>query len=286
VLGFEYGFSIENPYVLAIWEAQFGDFFNGAQIVIDTFITGGETKWLTQSALTLILPHGLDGAGPEHSSCKIERFLQACDSKEDAVDGDDVNIQVVFPTTPAQYFHLLRRQMIRNFRKPMIVIGPKMLLRHPTAVSTLDEMVAGTTFRPVLSDPVAGSSAASAQKVTRVVFLTGKHYYTLEKERQSRGEADNLAFIRLESLCPFPAAELQAELKKFPKAKEFIWCQEEHRNAGAWSFVAPRFENIVGVKLRYIGRPVSAIPAAGIGEVHQKEARDIIDAVFAPVKSV
>lgn len=273
-LGFEYGMSIENPNHLIIWEAQFGDFFNGAQIIIDTFISGGEAKWLLQSGLVMLLPHGYDGAGPEHSSCRIERFLQMTDSREDGVDGDSVNMQVVNPTTPAQYFHLLRQQMVRDFRKPLIVVGPKLLLRLPAAVSTLQEMGPGTHFKPVLGDDIVNSAL-----VRRVVFCSGKHYYALAKQREATQSLDT-AIIRLESLCPFPAEMIRQELKKFPKAKEFVWSQEEQRNMGAWSFVSPRFENILGVKLQYIGRRVLAVPAVGIGKLHSQEVTDILSGTF------
>ncbi|XP_059162546.1 2-oxoadipate dehydrogenase complex component E1-like [Physella acuta] len=275
VLGFEYGFSIDNPRTLVIWEAQFGDFFNAAQTIIDTYVTCGELKWLLQSGLVMLLPHGMDGAGPEHSSCRIERFLLQCDSKEDKVDGDDVNIQIVNPTTPAQYFHLLRRQMLRNFRKPLIVAAPKTVLRLPAATSTLPDMQPGTHFLPVLSDP-----GVSPADVTRVVFCSGKHYYALVTERESRG-AKHVAFVRLESLCPFPAGELQEVLKTYPKAKEFIWSQEEHRNMGAWSFVNPRFRNLIGCNLKYAGREILGIPAVGIGELHKQEIVDIMNQTFS-----
>ncbi|XP_053405855.1 2-oxoadipate dehydrogenase complex component E1-like [Mercenaria mercenaria] len=274
VLGFEYGMSIDNPRSLVIWEAQFGDFFNGAQPIIDTYVTSGENKWLLQTGLVMLLPHGMDGAGPEHSSCRIERFLQGCDSSETSVDGDDINIQILNPTTPAQYFHLLRRQMIRNYRKPVIVIAPKTLLRLPAATSSLSEMAPGTTFQPVLGD-----LKVKGEKVNKVVFCSGKHYYAIQKERDTRN-IDDMAIIRLESLCPFPAAELQRELSKYSNAKEYIWAQEEHRNMGAWSFVSPRFENLVGCKLHYVGRDVLVLPAVGIGHIHKMQADKLISDLF------
>ncbi|KAK3755337.1 hypothetical protein RRG08_026067 [Elysia crispata] len=275
VLGFEYGFSIDKPNALVIWEAQFGDFFNAAQTIIDTYVTSGELKWLLQSGLVMVLPTGMDGAGPEHSSCRIERFLQQCDSKEDKVDGDNVNIQIVNPTTAAQYFHLLRRQMVRNFQKPLIVAGPKTLLRLPAAASTLAEMAPGTHFLPVLPD----STAVTSAEVTRLVFCSGKHYYALVEERQKRA-AKHVAFIRLESLCPFPTSELQELLQQYPNVKEFIWSQEEHRNMGAWSFVNPRFQNLVGCSLKYAGRDVLGTPAVGIGELHKKEIEAMMAQTF------
>ncbi|XP_046352176.2 probable 2-oxoglutarate dehydrogenase E1 component DHKTD1, mitochondrial isoform X1 [Haliotis rufescens] len=274
VLGFEYGFSMENPNTLVIWEAQFGDFFNGAQSIIDTYISSGEDKWLLQNGLVMLLPHGMDGAGPEHSSCRMERFLQMCSSHEDGIDGDHVNFQVANPTTPAQYFHLLRRQMVRNFRKPLVMVAPKVLLRLPAATSSLADMAPGTNFLPVLGDP-----KVKADSVTKVIFVSGKHYYTLVKERETRG-LDNVAVVRLESLCPFPAEELRAEIKKYSKASEFVWSQEEHRNMGAWTFVAPRFQNIVGVQLKYAGRCNLGVPATAIGEIHRQESAAIIEQTF------
>ncbi|XP_073248521.1 2-oxoadipate dehydrogenase complex component E1-like [Porites lutea] len=273
-LGFEYGMSVENPNHLIIWEAQFGDFFNGAQIIIDTFISGGEAKWLMQSGLVMLLPHGYDGAGPEHSSCRIERFLQLTDSKEDEVDGDNVNMYIANPTTPAQYFHLLRQQLLRNFRKPLIVVGPKLLIRLPAAVSSLHEMAPGTHFQPVLGD-----STVNKASVSRVVFCSGKHYYALTKQREATNNM-NTAIVRLESLCPFPAEVIRQELQKFPGAKEYIWSQEEHRNMGAWSFVSPRFENILGIKLKYAGRKVLGVPAVGIGKLHSQEVIEILNDTF------
>ncbi|KAH0555015.1 probable 2-oxoglutarate dehydrogenase E1 component DHKTD1 homolog, mitochondrial [Cotesia glomerata] len=270
VLGYEYGLSITSPSTLAIWEAQFGDFFNGAQIVIDTYISSGETKWMTSSGLTMLLPHGYDGAGPEHSSCRIERFLQLTDSKEHLPDGDNVNMQVVNPTTPAQYFHLLRRQMIRNFRKPLVVVAPKGLLRLKSATSALEEMGPGTQFKNVIAD-----NLVDPPKVERVILVSGKHYYALEKQREAIG-LQNAAIIRLESLCPFPIVEINEELKKYRNAKYFIWSQEEPQNMGAWSFVKPRFENLCGIKPKYCGREALATPAVGVGQIHQREATEVI----------
>ncbi|XP_023283554.1 probable 2-oxoglutarate dehydrogenase E1 component DHKTD1, mitochondrial [Seriola lalandi dorsalis] len=276
VLGFEYGMSIAQPKLLPIWEAQFGDFFNGAQIIFDTFITGGEAKWLLQCGMVILLPHGYDGAGPEHSSCRMERFLQMCDSKEEGVDSDSVNMSVVNPTTPAQYFHLLRRQMIRNFRKPLIVVGPKTLLRFSGAVSSLTELAPGTSFKPVLGD-----TSVSAASVQRVVLCSGKHYYALLKQREASAANQNTALIRVEELCPFPLEALQQELKKYPSAKEFIWSQEEPQNMGPWSFIAPRFEKQLACKLRLVSRPALPAPAVGIGTLHQQQQEAIITATFS-----
>ncbi|XP_043980964.1 probable 2-oxoglutarate dehydrogenase E1 component DHKTD1, mitochondrial [Gambusia affinis] len=276
VLGFEYGMSIAQPKLLPIWEAQFGDFFNGAQIIFDTFISGGEAKWLLQCGMVILLPHGYDGAGPEHSSCRMERFLQMCDSKEEGVDGDTVNMAVVNPTTPAQYFHLLRRQMIRNFRKPLIVVGPKTLLRFSGAVSSLSELAPGTSFRPVLGD-----ASVSAESVQKVVLCSGKHYYALLKQRETSAAGQRTALIRVEELCPFPVHPLQQELRKYPNAKEFIWSQEEPQNMGPWSFVAPRFEKQLACKLRLVSRPALPAPAVGIGTLHHQQQEAILAATFS-----
>ncbi|XP_008214961.1 probable 2-oxoglutarate dehydrogenase E1 component DHKTD1 homolog, mitochondrial isoform X1 [Nasonia vitripennis] len=275
VLGYEYGLSITLPNTLPIWEAQFGDFFNGAQTIIDTFVSSGEAKWMTTSGLTMLLPHGYDGAGPEHSSCKLERFLQLTDSREDRPDGDDVNMQVVNPTTPAQYFHLLRRQMVRNFRKPLILVAPKTLLRHVSATSGLDEIAPGTSFKTVIGDEKAQENA-----VRKVILVSGKHYYALEKHREILG-AQDVAIIRVESLCPFPVAELNEEIQKYQHAKTFIWSQEEPQNMGAWSFVRPRFENLCGRQLRYSGREPLATSAVGIGQLHQRQSEEVVVKPFA-----
>ncbi|KAL3246016.1 hypothetical protein MRX96_057989 [Rhipicephalus microplus] len=233
---------LETPKTLVVWEAQFGDFHNSAQVVIDTFVTSGEAKWFLQSGMVVLLPHGFDGAGPEHSSCRIERFLQMTDSKEDAVDGDDINFGFVNPTTPAQYFHLLRRQMVRNFRKPL--------------------------------DPKPRLNAC------RVLLCSGKHYYALAKHRTELRRDEDTAIVRLEALCPFPAKELADELAKYTQAKEFFWCQEEHRNMGAWSFIQPRVQNILGRQLKYAGRANLGVPAVGVGQIHQKECQEILQKAF------
>jgi len=275
VLGYEYGMSIENPRHLCIWEAQFGDFFNGAQIIIDTFVANGEMKWLLQSGLVMLLPHGMDGAGPDHSSCKLERFLQLSDSKEDSGDGDDVNMEVVNPTTPAQYFHLLRRQQIRNYRKPLIVAAPKLILRMGAATSTLADMTEGTHYKPVIGD-----TKPNPASVKTVVFCSGKYYYEMDRLRE-KNNRDDIAIVRLESLVPFPAEELKAELLKYSKsARKFVWCQEEHRNQGAWSFVSPRFKNLLNVQLSYAGRSVLGASAIGVSKWHANESEDLIKQVF------
>ncbi|XP_078039369.1 putative 2-oxoadipate dehydrogenase complex component E1 homolog [Augochlora pura] len=274
VLGYEYGMSIALPTTLTVWEAQFGDFFNGAQIVIDTFVTSGEAKWMLSSGLTVLLPHGYDGAGPEHSSCRIERFLQLTDSNEDKPDGDDVNMHVVNPTTPAQYFHLLRRQMLRNFRKPLIVVAPKILLRHNAATSLLQDMGPQTRFANVIGD-----EKTAATNVDKVILVSGKHFYALDDYRNTTGQS-NVAIVRLEALCPFPVHELLQELDRYKNAKTFIWSQEEPRNMGPWNFVKPRFENLCGRRLQYCGRRPMAAPAAGDGHVHQQETQEVITKPF------
>ncbi|XP_065832966.1 2-oxoadipate dehydrogenase complex component E1-like [Oscarella lobularis] len=273
VLGFEYGMSIESPMNLVIWEAQFGDFFNGAQIPIDAFVSSGETKWLLQSGLVMLLPHGMDGAGPEHSSCRIERFLQLCDSDEDALDGDRVNMCVANPTTPAQYFHLLRRQMIRNFRKPLVVASPKLILRSPLATSSLMDFAPGSTFQTVIGDSVPSKT------VKKVIFCSGKHFYALNEFRQEKDISDT-AIVRLESICPFPSEELKKELAKYETGTEFVWSQEEHQNMGPWSFVYRRFQRQLNVNLMYAGRAPLAAPAVGDAKTHRKEHEQVLQTTF------
>ncbi|KAG6906841.1 hypothetical protein DXG01_011744 [Tephrocybe rancida] len=283
VLGFEYGASWERPNILPIWEAQFGDFFNGAQVIIDTYLVSAETKWLKQSGIVMLLPHGLDGAGPEHSSSRIERMLQLSDAAyEPTADGqpENVNIHVAFPTTPAQYFHLLRRQIKRNFRKPLIVAGPKALLRLSAASSPLSDLGEGTTFKPVLDDPIADAS-----QVKRVVLLSGKIYYDLIKHRDTCGLNDAVAFIRLEELSPFPFKQLTETLKRYTAAREFIYLQEEPRNQGAYTHVASRIQPVfkkIGYNgaLEYRGRKESALPAPGIGKLYGTQQKAVVDAAF------
>ena len=270
VLGFEYGYSLAEPRALVLWEAQFGDFANGAQVVIDQFIASGEMKWLRMSGLVLLLPHGFEGQGPEHSSARLERFLQLC--------ADD-NMQVVNLTTPANYFHALRRQMQRNFRKPLVVMTPKSLLRHKRAVSKLSEFGPGSSFHRVLwddaqSNPGSTLALVPDEQIQRVVLCSGKVYYDLFEEREKRGE-NRIQILRLEQIYPFPGLALTDELTRFPNA-EIIWCQEEPKNQGAWSFVAPNIESCMeqlGRKglLRYTGRKASASPAVGQASVHQAE---------------
>ncbi len=271
VLGFEYGYSTAEPKALVLWEAQFGDFANGAQVVMDQFIASGEMKWLRMSGITLLLPHGYEGQGPEHSSARLERYLQLC-----AQD----NMQVCVPTTPANYFHILRRQMHRSFRKPLIVLTPKSLLRHKKCTSFLSDMVPGTSFHRVLRDQaevVPGATTVklvSDDKIKRVVLCTGKVYFDLMEEREKRGE-NRIQILRLEQLYPFPENVLAQELARFPKA-EIVWCQEEPQNQGAWHFVRSRIEDTVAklggkASPRYTGRPEYASTAAGLMKQHLAE---------------
>ncbi len=272
VLGFEYGYTLAEPKVLVLWEAQFGDFANGAQVVIDQFISSGEMKWLRMSGLVLLLPHGYEGQGPEHSSARLERYLQLC-----AQD----NMQVCAPTTPANYFHMLRRQMHRPFRKPLIVMTPKSLLRHKRAVSFLSDMDTSNSFHRVLRDQaevVPGATTITLSKdadIKRVVLCSGKVYFDLMEEREKRGE-NRIQILRLEQLYPFPDSVLAEELNRFPKA-ELVWCQEEPKNQGAWSFVAPRLEALTGGKPRYVGRPEYASTAAGLMKQHLAELAQFLN---------
>ncbi|XP_067617256.1 probable 2-oxoadipate dehydrogenase complex component E1 homolog isoform X2 [Eurosta solidaginis] len=270
VLAYEYGMAIDDPNKLIIWEAQFGDFANCAQIGIDNFIVSGATKWMDSNGLVILLPHGYDGAASEHSSCRIERFLQLCDSKETAPDGDNVNVHIVNPTTSAQYFHLLRRQLLRNFRKPLVVVAPKIMLRHPSAASTYIDFQPSTHFHNVIGD-----SSVNTDQVRKVILCSGKHFFVLDEARKLKNINDT-ALIRLESLCPFPAYEIQQEIGKYKQAKTYVWSQEEHRNMGAWSFVRPRFQYFTGKQLEYVGRNEASTTATGIGKVHRREAEEII----------
>jgi len=258
VLGFEYGYSVEAPGTLVLWEAQFGDFANGAQVIIDQFIASAEDKWRQATRLAMLLPHGSEGQGPEHSSARIERYLQLC------ADG---NMQVCNATTPAQYFHLLRRQMRQPDAKPLVVFTPKSLLRLPAASSPLSELVSGG-FLSCLRDPDAPDAVA----VERLVFCSGKVYYDLRAERERRGQRRS-AVLRLEQLYPFPADRLRELVAAYPGAREALWVQEEPRNMGAFSFVRPLLEGILppGTGLRYVGRAPSSSPATGNAAVHKRE---------------
>lgn len=273
VLGFEYGYSCADPNTLTIWEAQFGDFVNGAQVVIDQFISSGEAKWGRQSGLTMLLPHGYEGQGPEHSSARIERFLQLC-----AVN----NIQVVQPTTAAQIFHLLRRQMIRKFRKPLVIMTPKSLLRNKDAGSPLKDL-ATDRFRSVIGEVDKDINPAN---VKRVLACSGKVYYDLVNARAER-KANNVAIIRVEQIYPFAHKTFETELRKYPKATEVVWVQDEPQNQGAWFYVEHHlFGNMSpGQKLAYSGRPASASPAVGYLAKHQEQQKALIDQAFNRFKS-
>lgn len=278
VLAFEYGMSIENPNRLTLWEAQFGDFFNSAQTVFDTCILSGESKWLLQSGIVILLPHGHDGAGPEHSSCRLERFLQLSDSQEDGVDGESVNCSIANVTTPAQYFHLLRRQMLRPYRKPLVLASPKLLLRHPDCVSSLHHMGTQTHFQSVIDDPLFPSSNPKSP-ITKIIVCTGKHYFTLHKYRKENKLVDT-SLIRIEMLVPFPTVQLQQVLKTYTNAKRIIWSQEEPRNMGAWSFVAPRLSKTSALPLHYAGRLESCFVATSVKQQHENECLQILNETF------
>ncbi len=268
VLGFEYGYSQTAPNSLVLWEGQFGDFANGAQVIVDQFITSGESKWLRMSGLVMLLPHGYEGQGPEHSSARLERYLQLC--AED-------NIQVANCTTPANYFHILRRQVHRDFRKPLVLMTPKSLLRHKRAVSRVEELTGKTTFHRVLWDDCA---VDKDYKIKRVAICSGKIYYDLLEEREKNG-IRNVVVLRAEQLYPFPYRSLTKELRRYPNA-EIVWCQEEPKNQGSWFFVAPRLEEILhalgrkGERIRYYGRPESASTATGLLKKHLEEQAKIV----------
>jgi 2-oxoglutarate dehydrogenase E1 component len=277
VLGFEYGYSLAEPNALTMWEAQFGDFANGAQVLFDQFISSGERKWLRMSGLVCLLPHGYEGQGPEHSSARLERFLQMC--AED-------NMQVANCTTPANYFHILRRQLKRDFRKPLILMTPKSLLRHKRAVSRLDEMGPDTSFHRLLWDdaqnlPGEAIKLVPDDKIRRVVISSGKVYYDLYEEREKRG-IDDIYLLRIEQLYPFPTKALMLELSRFKQA-EIVWCQEEPRNMGGWVFVDIFLEwvlNQIGAKhrrARYAGRPAAASTAVGQMSLHLAQLKQFLE---------
>jgi 2-oxoglutarate dehydrogenase E1 component len=277
VLGFEYGYSLAEPDALVLWEAQFGDFANGAQVVFDQFVSSGERKWLRMSGLVCLLPHGYEGQGPEHSSARLERYLQMC--AED-------NMQVANCTTPSNYFHILRRQLHRSIRKPLILMTPKSLLRHKRAVSKLDEMVPGTTFHRLLWDDAQmlkreKINLVSDADIRRVVLCSGKVYFDLYEEREKRGIND-IYLLRVEQLFPVPLKALIQELGRFRDA-EFVWCQEEPRNMGAWAFIQPYLEWVLAQidaarrRPRYAGRPASAATASGVMSQHLKQLEALLN---------
>jgi 2-oxoglutarate dehydrogenase E1 component len=274
VLGFEYGYASNDPNTLVIWEAQFGDFANGAQVVIDQFIASGEVKWGRVNGITLMLPHGYEGQGPEHSSARLERFMQLA---------ADTNMQIVQPTTASQIFHILRRQVIRNLRKPLVIFTPKSLLRNKDATSPLSEFTKGS-FQTVIPENNA-AVVKNADKVKRLICCSGKVYYDLVKKREERGD-DDVVILRVEQLYPFPHKVFGAEIKKYPNATDIVWCQDEPQNQGAWFFVQHYIhENMLdGQKLGYAGRAASASPAVGYAHLHQEQQKTLIEAAFGKLK--
>jgi 2-oxoglutarate dehydrogenase E1 component len=270
VMGFEYGFSTTEPHCLTIWEGQFGDFCNGAQVIIDQFISSGEAKWGRLSGITLFLPHGYEGQGPEHSSARLERFLQLC---------AEYNMQVCVPSTPAQMFHMLRRQMVRPLRKPLIVMTPKSLLRHPLSVSRLEELGTGG-FYPLIDE----IDDLRPSAVTRIVLCSGKVYFDLLKARRE-AKTDTVAVVRLEQLYPFPSEEYEAILRKYANAHEIVWCQEEPQNQGGWYQIRHRLQSKLGPmhELLYAGRAGAAAPATGISAMHEQQQKNLVTAALQGV---
>jgi 2-oxoglutarate dehydrogenase E1 component len=267
VLGFEYGYSTTDPSALVIWEGQFGDFVNGAQVIIDQFISSGEAKWGRLCGLAMFLPHGYEGQGPEHSSARLERFLQLCAEN---------NMVVCVPSTPAQMYHMIRRQILRSLRKPLIVMTPKSLLRHELSVSSLEDLANGE-FANVIDD----IDKPNAAGVRRVVLSSGKVYFDLLKARRA-ARNDDVALVRVEQLYPFPVPEMEAVLAKYPNAREVVWCQEEPQNQGAWYQIRHRLQTLVGKReLLYAGRPPAAAPATGITKIHDVEQRGLIEAALS-----
>jgi multifunctional 2-oxoglutarate metabolism enzyme len=269
-MGFEYGYSVENPDALVLWEAQFGDFVNGAQSIVDEFISSGEVKWGQRSAVTLLLPHSHEGQGPDHTSGRPERFLSLC--AED-------NMRVAIPTTPANYFHLLRRQALSSKKKPLVVFTPKSLLRHRLCVSSVAEFT-DRDFEPLLADPGVNGNPIDPAQVKRVLLCSGKVFYDLLQARADRGITDT-TILRVEQLYPLPVEELRRALASFPNAEDFAWVQEEPANQGAWSFIALNLlEHLDGVRLRRISRPAAAAPAVGSTKMHDVEQSALIEAAL------
>jgi 2-oxoglutarate dehydrogenase E1 component len=270
VMGFEYGFSTTEPHCLTIWEGQFGDFCNGAQVIIDQFISSGEAKWGRVSGITLFLPHGYEGQGPEHSSARLERFLQLC---------AEFNMQVCVPSTPAQMFHMLRRQMLRPLRKPLIIMTPKSLLRHPLSVSRLDEL-SGSGFQTIIDE----IDEIRASAVTRIVFCSGKVYFDLLKSRRE-SKVESVAIVRIEQLYPFPSEEYESILQKYSNAREIVWCQEEPQNQGSWYQIRHRLQSKLDDEheLLYAGRAGAAAPATGIAALHEQQQKNLVTAALQGV---
>jgi 2-oxoglutarate dehydrogenase E1 component len=268
VVGFEYGYSTVQPQCLTLWEAQFGDFVNNAQSMIDLYLAAGQAKWQRLSGLVMLLPHGWEGLGPEHSSARLERFLQLC-------AGD--NMIVCYPSTPAQYFHLLRRQALVSYRKPLIVMTPKSLLRNPLAVSNLQDLTSGG-FAEVLDDALS-----PAKQCTRVLFTSGKLYYELQQYRLEKGH-DTSAIIRLEQFYPFPEKQLQRLLKSYQSATEWIWVQEEPENMGGYTFIRPRLEALLNKTIRYVGRKPASSPATGFHNIYRTEQAAVVENAFKTIQ--
>ncbi|HEX7510333.1 MAG TPA: hypothetical protein VF335_03480, partial [Chitinivibrionales bacterium] len=265
VLGFEYGYSLVNPQKLVLWEAQFGDFSNGAQVIFDNFISCGESKWRRSSGLVMLLPHGNEGQGPDHSNAHLERFLHMCAEE---------NMHVCNLTTPAQYFHALRRQIAARYRKPLIIMAPKSLLRHPLVVSYLSDLT-GKGFEAVLDDPW------KIENVGRLILCSGKIYYDLYAHREKTARTD-VAIVRIEQLYPFPSELIGQMLLRYAHAKSVLWVQEEHKNFGAWYFIRERFASVFpDIKLVYTGRPESASPATGRLKQHRAEQQKVVENAFA-----
>jgi len=267
VLGFEYGYSLADPRTLVLWEAQFGDFANGAQTIIDQFIAAGEAKWLRASGIVMLLPHGYEGQGPEHSSARLERFLQSCAEN---------NMYVAYPSTPAQYYHVLRRQASEPCRRPLILMQPKSLLRLPEAASRLSDLAEGG-FATVIDDAAV---AEQREQAKRLVFCTGKIFYDLAAVR-----SPHVALVRVEQLYPWPDKEVAAIVDLYPEVEEVVWAQEEPKNMGAWTYVSPRLRASTGnaMVVRYVGRPERASPAEGYTAAHKGEQERIVSDVLAPM---
>jgi 2-oxoglutarate dehydrogenase E1 component len=266
VLGFEFGYSLSAPHTLVLWEAQFGDFANGAQVIVDQYLTASGSKWSRYSGIVLLLPHGYEGQGAEHSSARFERYLQLAGG---------LNLQVANLTSPAQYFHILRRQLLRPFRFPLVIMSPKMLLRHPQCISSLEELEKGR-FEEILNDP---------QKpiAKRLIFSTGKVYFDLLAAREERGLQESVALIRIEQLYPFHDNKMREILKGYKGAKEFVWVQEEPENMGAWSYIAPFLQQHLDQKLHYVARKRGSTTATGSHKRHQKEQLDLLERAFKKI---
>jgi 2-oxoglutarate dehydrogenase E1 component len=265
VLGFEFGYALDAPDVLVLWEAQFGDFANGAQVIIDQFIASSESKWKRDNGIVLLLPHGYEGQGPEHSSARLERFLQLC--AED-------NMQVCNLSTAAQYFHALRRQVRRDFRKPLVLMTPKSMLRLKAAASPIEEFTGGQ-FHEILDD-----ANADVSKVERVLLCSGKLYHELVEGRRQAEGGSKVAIVRVEQLYPLHEQLLTKTLSRYRKAREWAWVQEESQNMGAWTFLEPRLRALLGKEVQYVGRDASASPATGSRTIHLREQKELIDAAI------